>query len=656
MARRHDALSDDALVALVRSGESAPYGELWSRHAAAGRAVARGFTTLDEDDVVAEAFTRVLAGIRRGGGPSMGFRPYLLTSVRNVAREWGSRNPSSEALPDRDIADPQATALEDAAIETLESGVAVEAFRRLPSRWQEALWFSEVDELKPRELAPLLGLSANAASALVLRARRAFRDAWIAGQLRRADSPECREVLRQLGSHTRGGLAARQAERVEAHLLTCDSCTLAWTEARDVASRLALVLLPLVGGAVGAAAYSVWVRSGGPAATTASLVVGGGAGVAGGAGGAGGAGSSGAGGAGSASAAVRMPRVGRSARTVVGGAIGAAVLVAATVVVAVAMSVGGAEAPTTVDAAPLSPPAAAPPASADPSDDAAEVKPTVPPPSLPHREDSSDPRSGAPARGDDPRPGTDSSVRPALPPTGKPDPWLPPTSPPPSSPPPSSPPPTSPPPTTPPPSSPPPTTPPPTKPELPAPSMLVDTSLGSFFYPLVEGDDAEPGATVELLDESGIVRATTVADGSGAWTVDDLSSNECAVDADSYLQPGSHTLSVRQTVDGETSPGSDPVALTVGAAPVIVSPTSNETVDNSGFLLSVSGEPGFDVQRIKLPDAAPCRPTPMPLDASGSYESTFTLPDTGDVTIGARYLDTATGRHGPAVFVAFRAE
>ena len=85
------ALSDDELVALSRRDTSAAYAELWLRHSAAALAVARAFTTLDADDVVSEAFTRVFARIRAGGGPTMGFRAYLLTAVKNVAREWGAR-------------------------------------------------------------------------------------------------------------------------------------------------------------------------------------------------------------------------------------------------------------------------------------------------------------------------------------------------------------------------------------------------------------------------------------------------------------------------------------------------------------------------------------------------------------------------------------
>ena len=175
-------------------------------------------------------------------------------------------------------------------------------------------------------------------------------------------------------------------------------------------------------------------------------------------------------------------------------------------------------------------------------------------------------------------------------------------------------------------------------------------------YPELSGTDADPGATVEVLDETDVVRATTVADGTGAWAVTDLSGGSCTTDAAAYLPPGDHVLTARQTIGDQTSALSDGVPVSVADPPAFVSPSEGEIVSRSGFLLSITGTPGASVQRIKLPDASPCRPTPMVLDGSGAYSQMFTLPlsDT-TVTIGIRYLDPATGRHGVASFVTFHA-
>lgn len=267
-------LSDDDLVERARANDSRAYGELWLRHSAAAHAVARAFTSLDPDDVVAEAFTRILAAIGRGQGPVMGFRPYLLTSVRNVAAEWGSRQTRADTMDLEDAAGAASLDAEHAALSALERGTTADVFRSLPTRWQEALWYSEVDGLKPRQFAPLMGLAPNAASALVVRARRGFRDAWVTAQLRNPSGPDCHETLPLLGTHTRGALSRRDARRVDAHLETCTGCALAWSEARDVASRLALVLIPLVVGVSATASYAAWAQSGGAQAAAVAMAAG----------------------------------------------------------------------------------------------------------------------------------------------------------------------------------------------------------------------------------------------------------------------------------------------------------------------------------------------------------------------------------------------
>ena len=77
--RDYTTLSDDELVLLARDGDAAAYGELWQRHSGIGKSIARRFYEVaDADDLVSEAFARILSTIQRGGGPRSGFRPYLI--------------------------------------------------------------------------------------------------------------------------------------------------------------------------------------------------------------------------------------------------------------------------------------------------------------------------------------------------------------------------------------------------------------------------------------------------------------------------------------------------------------------------------------------------------------------------------------------------
>jgi hypothetical protein len=65
------------------------YEELYVEHAPVARRLALSMVPRDvADDIVAEAFTRVLGAIRAGGGPGVAFRAYLLAAVRNTANDW----------------------------------------------------------------------------------------------------------------------------------------------------------------------------------------------------------------------------------------------------------------------------------------------------------------------------------------------------------------------------------------------------------------------------------------------------------------------------------------------------------------------------------------------------------------------------------------
>src|SRR4051794_6013632 len=77
--------SDAELIAAVRGGDSAAYGQLFERHQAAALRLARQLAgPSDADDLVSDAFTKVLAVLSAGGGPDLAFRAYLLTAVRRL--------------------------------------------------------------------------------------------------------------------------------------------------------------------------------------------------------------------------------------------------------------------------------------------------------------------------------------------------------------------------------------------------------------------------------------------------------------------------------------------------------------------------------------------------------------------------------------------
>ncbi|HEY9308590.1 MAG TPA: sigma-70 family RNA polymerase sigma factor, partial [Microbacterium sp.] len=263
--REHDpdVVADTDLVVRTRSGDTSAFAELWRRHYRAGVTVARNMTSsLDADDLVQEAYTRIYHSIVNGGGPTGSFRAYLFTSIRNTAAAWGRARRETPYEELDGIEDPSAAEHESEA--ALDRSLTHQAFRSLPTRWQEVLWYSEIERMKPAEIAPLLGMKATAVAQLTFRAREGLREAWIQAHLRSvADGSDCQWNIERLGAYARRNLGRRDHMKVERHLAGCVRCSIVASEAKEVSSRLALVLLPLALGAVGTTGYLATMQGGG---------------------------------------------------------------------------------------------------------------------------------------------------------------------------------------------------------------------------------------------------------------------------------------------------------------------------------------------------------------------------------------------------------
>ncbi|MFF2053647.1 sigma-70 family RNA polymerase sigma factor [Leifsonia sp. NPDC058194] len=407
-----DGLSDDELVERSRSGDESAYAELWRRHARAGLAVARSASSsIDPDDLVAEAFTKIFQAVLDGKGPRIGFRPYLFTTIRNLATSWG-RDRRENPLEDAESI-PDAETTESTTLRALDRTLTAQAFRALPDRWQEVLWYCDVEQLSPAAVAPLLGLTANGVSALAYRAREGLRQSWIQVHLQSIDEgSECRWVTDRMGAYARGRLAARETARFEKHLFTCARCTVVLGEAREVGSRLALIVLPLTVGTGAAAAYAAWIQAGHNAIVAVA-----GAGVAGAAGAGAGAGAgmpssvssvvASAGSSGSAAAGGAAAGGIAVAAWTTGGALLAAAAVAGTFVLGPQLFPAGGPAPVAAPPAAMAPPSGVPqPPAADvpapPAESPAPREPSVPPEKAAPPVDAPAPASPAPTEPNSP--------------------------------------------------------------------------------------------------------------------------------------------------------------------------------------------------------------------------------------------------------------
>ncbi|MBB4903900.1 sigma-70 family RNA polymerase sigma factor [Actinophytocola algeriensis] len=256
-----DGPGDAELIEAVRKGTVSAYGALYERHVASAYNLARQLSRspAEADDLVSEAFAKVLDTLRAGRGPDSAFRAYLLTALRHTAYDKTRRERKLELSDDVSTVsgvsvEAVSQEFDDTAVKGLDRSLAAQAFARLPERWQAVLWHTEIEGQSPAEVAPILGLTANGVSALAYRAREGLRQAYLQVHLAETTDRHCRAAAERLGAWTRGGLAKREKAQVEAHLDTCVRCRALAAELADVNGAMRGYVAPLVLG-VAAAGY-----------------------------------------------------------------------------------------------------------------------------------------------------------------------------------------------------------------------------------------------------------------------------------------------------------------------------------------------------------------------------------------------------------------
>jgi RNA polymerase sigma factor (sigma-70 family) len=269
--QRADGAADAELISAVRGGEVDAYGELFDRHVAAARRLARQLVPpADAEDLVSEAFAKVLSLLQRGAGPDLAFRAYLLTAIRRLHVDRIRANARVQPTADLEPFDP-GVPFRDTAVEGFENAAAAKAFASLPERWQAVLWHTEVEGQKPAEVAVLLGMSANSVSALAYRAREGLRQAFLTMHLQELEDDTCAWTHQNLGAYVRNGISRRDAVKVEHHLTECRRCSALYLELTEVNSNLSGLLAPLLLG--GAAAMYVGSATGAAALKGGVLVL-----------------------------------------------------------------------------------------------------------------------------------------------------------------------------------------------------------------------------------------------------------------------------------------------------------------------------------------------------------------------------------------------
>ncbi|MDN3239092.1 sigma-70 family RNA polymerase sigma factor [Glycomyces tritici] len=243
--------SDPELIAATRGGDTTAYAVLYERHVHSARRLARVLSRdpAGADDLVSEAFAKLLHTFREGGGPDLAFRPYMLQTLRNTFYDRVRRDKKVEFTDDLTAHDSGEIYV-DPAVEGQERRYAALAFGKLPERWRMVLWHTEVEEDSPAKIATMLGMTPNGVSALAYRAREKLRQNYLSEHA--ADSPreECRWTVDRIGARVRGKLGERDATKVDDHLDSCVTCNLLFAELTELNSGLrGVIAVIFLGGA-----------------------------------------------------------------------------------------------------------------------------------------------------------------------------------------------------------------------------------------------------------------------------------------------------------------------------------------------------------------------------------------------------------------------
>lgn len=255
--------SDQMLLELTRDGVTVAFGELWSRHNGSVLAAARAFTGYEPNDLMQEAFLKVYSHVQDGGLLPVCFRAYVATVARRIAIDKARKDAGIIHDPLEDEANLSSLSEADFSEQVLENSTTGQAFKELATRHREVLWYRDVEDLPVQEIARYIGMSPNSTTALIKRAREAFKTAWIKVQLspQRNLPDECLQIVPMLASYSRGKTSSTATGKIEIHLLDCTHCSALVSQADELHKRLALVLVPML--LLGSApTYMAWIQSG----------------------------------------------------------------------------------------------------------------------------------------------------------------------------------------------------------------------------------------------------------------------------------------------------------------------------------------------------------------------------------------------------------
>jgi DNA-directed RNA polymerase specialized sigma24 family protein len=253
---------DDAgLISAIASGDAAAYAQLHERHVAAARSLAGLVAEPGQaEEVLSDAFVRLHAVLRDGGGPEAAVRPYLLTEVRRAAGQDtdSAANPGAASAG---AANPGAASPGAASPEAeLAGSLLARAFAALPERQRAALWHAVIEQADPAQTAAILGVPAGGVAELAATASSAYIRSYLKLYESGHDREDCRDVVRGLDHGADGTLSGLDEFAALPHLRACRECRAAAIELADLGRSLRGWVAPVYLGVAATPGYLAWAR------------------------------------------------------------------------------------------------------------------------------------------------------------------------------------------------------------------------------------------------------------------------------------------------------------------------------------------------------------------------------------------------------------
>jgi RNA polymerase sigma factor (sigma-70 family) len=205
-----------------------------------GTTIARSFrlNEADAEDVVQDALVRMLRVPSEGEGAPRRYESYFDSTVRHLCIDLLRRRGRETEMPEPDDLPGQTRS------ERHEQRMLVrEVLAGMPTSARSILVKSHIEGRTLSEISGELGISANACSAMLYRARRAFRDRYVRSHVLPTADEQCAAV-RALMVDTTLSASSEHEVTVRNHRRTCEDCESQYAFLLSARTAAAVALAP----------------------------------------------------------------------------------------------------------------------------------------------------------------------------------------------------------------------------------------------------------------------------------------------------------------------------------------------------------------------------------------------------------------------------